>query len=75
MLKADPPDFIDSGSYEVTDVRGWGKGAAGLAVGTAIAVAAIGVGVHYGGRANSTLFDAVGVDSANNDSGPSITIN
>jgi hypothetical protein len=75
MFKADPPDFIDSGSYEVTDVQGLGSKWVGVAVGTLFIGSAIGVGLKYSGKANNSLYNALGIESENGDNGPSITIN
>jgi len=44
-LRADPPDFIDSGSDSVRNVSGWAGRYANLAIGTTFAVLAIGAGV------------------------------
>lgn len=59
-LKADAPDFIDSGSYDVTDVSGWGKNALGLAVGTGIATVAVVSGMRGGRSAQTWLSNAIG---------------
>lgn len=69
-LKADAPDFIDSGSYNVTDVSGWGKNALGLAIGTGIATVAVMSGVRGGKSAQTWLRGALGGASegaSNND--------
>jgi len=57
-LRADPPDFIDSGSDSVRNVSGWAGRYTNLAIGTTLAVLAIGAGIGTAGavrrKVNST---------------------
>jgi len=61
-FKADPPDFLDSGSYDVTDVSGWGNKVISWMLGTVLMVVALVFGVSFGSSLSESLSGATGMD-------------
>jgi len=61
-FKADPPDFLDSGSYNITDVSGWGSKMISWTLGAVLMVVALTFGISFGGSLSESLSGATGMD-------------
>lgn len=64
-LKADPPDFVDSGTYRVRDVSGWGMKLVEWTLGAVLVVVALGFGVAFGRQAENSISQATGLETEN----------
>ncbi len=67
-LKADPPDFIDGGSYSVSDVSGWGSAGLSLLIGVAVFTPFILIGLAQGRNLSGMINQFTGLDTGS-DSG------
>lgn len=68
-LKADPPDFIDSGSYSVSNVSGWATKGLALTLGLAVFVPFILIGLAQGRNLTDMIGDATGLDTGSSEQG------
>lgn len=72
MPRVDPPDFLDSGSYSLTDFSGLSRQIIAWTLGAALVVVIFGFGQALGQNAESRLGNMLGFETGN--SGPSLEV-